>query len=255
MRGFRTALPPLSHCGAPAEARKTLSDTPLKDGPSIRAAAAQRAEAALVATVEQLRLKLGLSHSTAELVKDIKATMHVALPPFGMTVIQTLCEREREKVFNHRAADVFPGIHAVFVNAIQDFVVVRDGATPTRKARRIAQNAWKADRAADRRVKDSARPDDAGSPHRGRPEKYDSGVLWAFAEAIARAAGREQFSTGHHGDATFTRDNKAGEPMFRVLVAAIQWAMTMAWQGCSPPGSEAPFVIPEGVLTVIKRSR
>jgi hypothetical protein len=227
----------------------------LPNGLTDSARAAVHAESALSDSAEQLRVKFDLSRSTAEIVQDIKKTMRVVVPPHGFTVIETLCEHERDKVFNQRAADTFPEIHQKFGNAIRDFVLGRDGPTPTRSTRKIAENAWKQDYAADRRALDPARSNDFNSPYRGRPEKYDPTIVWAFADAIASAAERKQFSIGHHGDVMLAHDNTAGGPMLRTLVAAVQWAMSMAWQASSLPGTEAPIVKPEGILSVIKRGR
>lgn len=95
-----------------------MPDEPLSDGPSLRAVAAQRAEDALVASVEHLRRRYRLTRSTAELAKDIKATMHVAVPPHGLTVVQTLCEHYRDEAFNQLAADAFPAFREDFDTAI-----------------------------------------------------------------------------------------------------------------------------------------
>jgi hypothetical protein len=230
-----------------------LPDESLNDGASLRAVATQRAEDALVASVEHLRRKYRLTRSTAELVKDIKATMHVAVPPHGLTVVQTLCDYYRDEAFNQFAADEFPAIREDFDTAIQDFA--RAANTPARKARQIAKNAWKVDRAADRRALEAAQSGGSASPYRGRPEKYGPNVVWSFADAIMRASGQPRFSIGHHGNKTLGDDNSPSGPMFRVLVAAVEWAMTAAWMGAAMPGTAAPQVKPEGILTVIKRGR
>ena len=80
------------------------------------------------------------------------------------------------------------------------------------------------------------------------------GVIWAFADAIARVAGRKHLSTGHHGDVTIT-DNSKGSAMLGALVATMRWAMTMAWLGAAPPGTKPPIVKPEGILGIVKRGR
>ena len=85
-----------------------MSDKPLDDGPSQRAAVMRQAEETLFAAVENMRSKLGLTRTTAELVKEIKATMDAPLPPYNFTVIQTLCDHERAKVFNQNAAKASP---------------------------------------------------------------------------------------------------------------------------------------------------
>ena len=231
-----------------------MSET-FEDSASQRAALVKHADETLIASVNEMNRRLHLTRPDGELVRDIKATMNVALPSYGFTVIQTLCERERAKAFNQYAADGFPTIREDFGNAIQDFVIVREGRTPARKTRKIADNAWKWDHAADRRVRNSVRRGDRRSLHKGRPEIYDPDVVWAFADAIAQAAGREHFASGHHGDLTLADENKVGGPMFRVLVAVLQWAMTMAWMMAAPRGTARPIVKPEGILTLIKRGR
>jgi hypothetical protein len=181
--------------------------------------------------------------------------MKIALPPHGLTVLQTLFDRERAKVFNQHAANDFPTVREDFGNAIQDFVIARSGKTPARTTRKMAENAWKWDHAADRRFRNAAPEDDLSSMYKGRPEAYDPDVVMAFANAIAQAAGRTRFSIGHHGDLTITDQNEAG-PMVRVLVDAIQWAMAVAWQMSAPWGTPPPpRVRPEGIIALIKRSR
>src|SRR5262249_33036213 len=144
-----------------------------------------------------------------------------------------------------------------FVETTRDFMTAHDGRTPARKVRKTARNAWREDPGADRRVREMERQPAAKfrSRYKGRPEKHDPGIVWAFADAITRAAGREHFSTGHHGDEAITEKNQKGGPMLRVLVASIRWAMTNAWFAASPSRTEPPKVKPEGVLTVIKRGR
>jgi hypothetical protein len=206
------------------------------------------AETKLVAEVEYMRRKLNLSRTTVEIVKGIKTTMDTPLPPHNFTVIQTLCERHCADRFNDGAAETATDIREEFDNAIREFATAR--GTSARKARRLADNAWKWDHAADRRVREGS-----AAPHRGRPEVYDRDVVWAFADAITRAAGRERFATGHHGDVTITEKDDKGGAMFRVLIASVQWAMIAAWQTSAPPGTAQPTVKPEGILTVLKRGR
>ena len=248
-----------------------MSNKPLED-PVERAAILQSAEASLVAAVGEMRRALGLCQETNAILNEIKKTLHaevrgqvgtflwmeagefVPAKPGGLTVLQVLCERERAKAFNQTDDEPPP----YFVEAIQDFMITHDGGTPSRrKVRKTARNAWRENPGADRRVREMERqpPTKFRSRYRGRPEIYDPGVVWAFADAITRAAGREHFSTGHHGDEAITDKNQKGGPMFRLLVATIQWAMTVAWAGGSPSGTEPPKVKPEGVLTVIKRGR
>jgi hypothetical protein len=237
-------------CGGAANLSLTFEDSAEQ-----RAALVKRAEETLIARVNEMNCRLHLTRTIDALTRDIKATMLVVLPPYDFTVIQTLYERERAKAFNQDAATAFASVRQEFGNAIQDHVIVRQGRTPTRQTRKMADNAWKWDQAEDRRIRNPANRGDTRSLHKGRPETYDPGVVWAFADAIARAAGREHFAAGHHGDLTITDKDKGGGPMFRVLVAAIQWAMTIAWMGAAPPGTVPPIVKPEGILTLIKRGR
>jgi len=257
-----------------------------------RATLVQRAHDSLVASVEQMRRVLKLSRGTDAILEEIKQTMHTQvrgqrgafvwietegsvqkaiaqLPKlFGRqspgpgiedlnrseaTVLQVLYERERATAFNQTDDKPPP----YFVEAIQDFMIAHDGRTPARKVRKTARNAWRENPGADRRVREMERQPAAKfrSRYRGRPEKYDPGIVWAFADAITRAAGREHFSIGHHGDEAITDKNQKGGPMLRVLVASIRWAMTNAWFEASLSGTEPPKVKPEGVLTVIKRGR
>jgi hypothetical protein len=242
-----------------------------------RAKVVQRAYDSLVATVEQMRRALKLSREADPILKEIKKTLHTQVReqigkfvwmetegptqvnPGGLTALQVLCERERATAFNQTEGEP----PSYFVNAIQDSVIALDGKTPTRKVRNTARNAWKDDPRADRRIRERDRiqerepfsPNDTfRSPYRGRPETYPADVVWAFANAITRAAGREQFSVGHHGDAAVIDENKGG-PMLRVLVAAVRWGMMTAWLASAPEGSSPPVVRPEGILSLIKRGR
>jgi hypothetical protein len=156
-------------------------------------------------------------------------------------------------VFNQLATQECPTVRKAFDEAIQDFVIIREGKTPARVVRKIAANAWKQDSRADRRVRNAAPQDDISTAYKGRPEKYPPEVVWAFADAVARAAGREHFSMGHHGDATLA--DEGGGAMFQVLVAAVRWAMSAAWLCAAPPGTAPPTVKPEGILTLLKRGR
>jgi hypothetical protein len=230
-----------------------LRTEPFQDSPAERAKLLQRTEEALVKSVEDMTPRLPVPRTCDELVRNIKATMHVPLPPSNLTVMQTLGERVRDKVFNQSAAEACPTVWKEFGEAIQDFVIYREGKTPARVVRKIAANAWKQDPAADRRVQNAGPQGDVSTAYKGRPEIYDPSVVWAFADTIARAAGCEHFSIGHHGDATIT--DEGGGPMLRVLVAAVRWAMTAAWLGAAPPGTAPPMVKPEGILTLIKRGR
>jgi hypothetical protein len=230
-----------------------LRTEPFQDSPAERAKHLQRTEGALVKSVEDMTRRFLATRTVDELVKDIKATMRVPLPPHNLTVMQTLFDRARDEVFNQSAAETFPTVRKRFGEAIQDFVIYRVGKTPARVVRKIAANIWKQDAGADRRVRNAAPEDDISNAYKGRPEKYSPEAVWAFADAIARAAGCEHFSIGHHGDATIT--DEGGGAMLRVLVAAVRWAMTAAWLGAAPPGTAPPIVKPEGILALIKRGR
>jgi hypothetical protein len=230
-----------------------LRTQPFQDSPANRAAQFQRTQEVLIESVEEMRRGFSVARTCDELVKDIKATMHVPLPPHKSTVMQILFDRVRDKVFNQSASEAFPADRRGFGEAIQDFVIFRAGKTPARVVRKIGANAWKQDPVADRRVRHTAAQGDISTVYKGRPEKYPPEVVWAFADAIARAVNCEHFSIGHHGDATIS--DEGGEPMFRVLVASVRWAMAAAWLGAAPPGTAPPIVKPEGILAVIKRGR
>ena len=232
-----------------------MQNQPFQDSAAARAACFQGAEEALITSVEQMRRRFSVVRTCNELVRDIKATMHVPLPPHNLTVMQTLYDRERENVFNRCAAKEFPTTRKDFDDAIQDFVIIRKGKTPARLVRKIAANAWKQDPAADRRFQNAGPQGHTSTAYKGRPEIYAPSVVWAFADAIARAAGRARFSIGHHGEVTITHENKGGGVMFRVLVAAVRWAMTVAWLAAAPPSTAPPTVKPEGILRLIKRGR
>jgi len=197
-----------------------------------------------------MRAKLLLKRSTADVAEDIKATMETWLPSQNQTVMQAMCERGRAKTYNTLAAAMFPDVRKEFHDAIGDFVRSKEGPVSSRRIRKVADNAWKQDIAADRRAREGST-----APYRGRPEVYDRDVVWAFADAIARAANRTHFAIGHHGDATLGDTGRKGGPLFRVLVAAVRWAMVAAWQSAAPLNAAPPVVKPEGILTTIKRTR
>jgi hypothetical protein len=230
-----------------------LRTEPFQDSWAERAKHLQRTEGALVESVEDMTRRFPAARTRDELVKDIKATMHVPLAPYNLTVVQTLMDRAREEEFNQSAAAAFPAVRKEFGEAIQDFVVSRAGKTPSRRVKKTAAKTWKQDSGADRRVRNAAPEDDISNAYKGRPEKYSPEAVWAFADAIARTAGCEHFSIGHHGDATIT--DEGGGAMLRVLVAAVRWGMTAAWLGAAPPGTAPPIVKPEGILALIKRGR
>jgi hypothetical protein len=223
-----------------------LPDTPLSDGSAERAAIFKNAYNSLIDSVENMRRELRLTRDTADIVNDIKATMHWPLPPYNFSVLQTLCERHCADVFDDSAAKTFPAFRKRMDKAIRGLASAHD--VSARKARKLADNAWKWDHAADRRTREGST-----APYRGRPETYDRDVVWAFANAIARAAECERFAIGHHGDETITKTSDKGGPMFRVLIASVEWAMIAAWLCAAPFGTVAPQAKPEGILTVLKR--
>jgi hypothetical protein len=219
-----------------------------------------------------MRRALDLGQDTNAILDEIRKTLHVEvrkqvgtflwveageLVPAkggGLTVLQALCERERATVFNQTNDEPPP----FFVEAIQDFMIVRNGRTSTRSVRKTARNAWRDDPGADRRIREREplSPGEAfRSPYLGQPEKYDPGVILAFARAIARASGRPRiFWTCGKG-----KPNDRGIPdhanrgvMLDVLVAAVEWAMCVAWKCAAPSGSKPPKVKAEGILRIIK---
>jgi hypothetical protein len=210
---------------------------------------AQRAYASLVAAVEEMRRRLGLERDTTAIVNDIKKTMHLKVPPHGLTVLQVLYERENENAFNQTAVQEFPTIRQEFDHAIQDFMVVRDGRVSARKVRKIGRNTWKEDAGANRRIREMEDQSPAWrSPYRGQPERYDPRVVLAFATAIARAIDRPRI-TWTRG----TEDHKSSGPTLDVLVAAVRWAMCVAW--VSAAGGEPPKVKAGGLLEILKANR
>jgi hypothetical protein len=220
-----------------------LSEKPFDDGPSQRAVIAQRAEKLFEAAVENMRHELGLIPTTEEIVRDIKATLYAPLPPYNFTVLQTLCDRHRADAFNDDAAGAFPAERKILNKTIRDLATAR--GISARTARRLSDNAWKWDRAAERRVREGS-----AAPYKGRPEIYDRDVVWAFHDAIARASGQPHI--------TWTRgidDNKSKSANLDVLVAAVEWAMCVAWQCSAKPGTEFPNVTAEGLIGIIKRRR
>lgn len=229
-----------------------MSGEPVDDGPSVRATVVQDAWRALVAAVEEMRRTYELHPPTSDLLQTIKQAMHVKVPPHDFTVIQALCERERQNVFSEMADTKFPVVRNEFDKTIQGFLNAGESRTPARKSHWIARNAWKEDPGADRRIREMKLlpPDEWRSPYRGRPELYDPGVICAFEGAIARAAGRNYVA--------WTRsieDNKSRGAMLDVLVAAVRWAMCIAWQSSAPPGRNPPEVKAEGLLKIVKTNR
>jgi hypothetical protein len=213
-----------------------------------------RAEAALERAVKRMCLKLKLPAELAECLQTIKATMYRATGYQGFTVLQMLYELERVKSLSDFVPEFFKNVPEVFENEIRDFLL-RNCKTPSRKARQIARSAWKENLAADRRVRARERLDNANkilSAHRGRPDVYDPYVVWAFVDSILEVAGCKKFSVGRHGDKTIADEQMAG-PMLAVLVAAVRWAMTIAWMSAAAPTHAPPLVKTDGILTLIKR--
>jgi hypothetical protein len=226
-----------------------LTDKPSPDALSERAAVAQRAHDTLVVAIEEMRRRLRLSQEPLVILNAIKQAMHVGVPPHDFTVCQTLFERERQNAFNSAAADEFPTAHKEFEQAIRDCMLAHKGRAPAKQLRMIARNAWRQDPGADRRIREMEyQPADQWrSPYRGRPELYDRGVVLAFENAVAHAIGRSRISWTRG-----TEDNKSRSAMLDVLVAAVQWAMCVAWQFAGQSGSKPVKVKAEGLLGIIK---
>jgi len=93
-------------------------------------------------------------------------------------------------------------------------------------------------------------PDQFRSPYRGQPEVYDREVVLAFESVIARAIGRSHVSWTRGTD---NNDNKSSGPILDVLVAAVQWAMCVAWQCFAPWGTNPPTVKAEGLLGILRK--
>jgi hypothetical protein len=173
------------------------------------------------------------------------------VPPHGLPVLQVLCDRERDEPFNQLAADEFPAVRQEFEHATRDFVRAREGRRiPARTTHKVARNAWKQDPGADRRTRkmEQAPPNQFRSPYRGQPELYDPEVVLAFEAEIARAIGRLHVSWTRG-----TSDNKSSGPILDVLVAAVQWAMSVAWQCSAPWGTHPPTVKAEGLLGILRK--
>jgi hypothetical protein len=222
-----------------------LSDKPLNDGPPQRAAVLRQVEETLVTAVDHMRGKLGLTRSTAELVKEIKATMDLPLVPYNFTVIQTLCEHERDKVRNRDAAESFPDVKQDFDDAIRDLTAAIEGKASTRRLRKLVGHAWKWDSAADRRTQQGS-----ASPYKGRPQLCDPNVVCAFADAVARASGRSHVTWTRRTD-----DNKSVGVILDVFVATVQWAICEAWRCSAPFGQDFTKVKAEGLLGVLRAAR
>jgi hypothetical protein len=243
-----------------------MSDKPSSDDVSTRSPE-RRAHDALVTTVEQMRRAFDLCQETNAILNEIKNTLHAEvrgqadtflwmemgdeageIAPAkcgGLTVLQVLCERESATAFNQTDDKPPP----YFVDAIQGFMVERDGRKSARKVRKTVRNAWRENPGAERRVREMERQPAAKlrSPYRGRPEIYDPAVVLAFADAIARSTGRLRISWTRG-----TTDNKSRGEMLDVLVAAVEWGMCVAWQSFGGPGSQPPKVNAEGIIRILK---
>lgn len=214
-----------------------------------RAAVLSRAEQALLDAIERLRARYQPNRPADKILVTVKAVLHSPLMPSMETVFQRLYDRERSRVFNDRAENEFPDVRRNFDAAIVEFAAKVDD-TSRRTALRIAANAWKSNRDADRRALAGER-----HPYKGRPVEYDQAVVWAFVDSIVSATGQNSFATGHHGDQTLIDEASAG-PMLNALVASVRWAMTAAWMIAAPPeATTPPTVRTEGILSVIKRGR
>jgi hypothetical protein len=230
-----------------------------------RATVLRRSHDALVASVEQMRRALKLPQEADAILEQIKKTLHAQVreqrtfvwmetewsgqaTSEALTVLQLLYERPPATAFN-KTDDEAPDY---FEDAIQDFMIAHDGKTPTRKARKTARNAWRDDPAANRRIRkgeSSSAGEGIRSHYLGRPEKYDSEVILAFANVIARAIGRPKISWTR---GTGVPDYASRGVILDVLVAAVEWAMCVAWQYSGPPGSKPPKVMAEGILRHLK---
>lgn len=162
-----------------------------------------------------MRRSYRLSHSNEKMFSEIQATLQTRIPPYKLTIFQTLYDRHRVKSFNCNP------LPKEFGHAIQDFLIMRGRRMPTRKVRAITSNAWKQDPAVHRRIRELRSPSSEKwrSLYRGQPERYDPEVVRAFGDVILRITGRKQLARGH-----IDRGH-----MVIVLAAAITWAVTWAW--------------------------
>ena len=236
-----------------------------------RATVLRRSHDALVASVEQMRRALKLPQEADAILEQIKKTLHAQVreqrtfvwmetewsgqaTSEALTVLQLLYERPPATAFN-KTDDEVPDY---FEDAIQDFMIAHDGKTPTRKVRKTARSAWRDDPGADRRIRERE-PLSPGegfcSPHLGRPEKYDPDVVLAFEGVIARAIGKPKISwTRGKGnlDHRDIPDHASRGVVLDVLVAAVEWAMCVAWHQSAPTGSKPSKVMAEGILRILK---
>jgi hypothetical protein len=180
-------------------------------------------------------------------LEAVKATLHKPIPPHGFTVMQALGDQIRARVFNENSQEVFHELQSQFVEAITEEVTHR-GGQPRRKARRIAENAWSWNEAADRRTRAAHK-----SPYRGRPEVYNPEVVKAVADAIAHSVGEERFRW-YHGEKTTAITNSAqASRMVDLVCCAVEWVTFVAWQLSAPPGTTAPKLRPEGILSILRK--
>jgi len=205
------------------------------------------AERRLFDSVDRLRRRYRPDDLSDDLVQAIKQTVHRSVPPYGLSVLQTLGERERDRVFNSQSGAQFPDIKKGFVDEILRAVDVGVGPRRHQRAVRFAENTWKQDAAADRRAR--AQKDKPHkrwrSPYRGQPEVYDAPSVGVFCDAIAAAVGRTRFERG----------NRQGGLMMDALVAAMEWAMIVAWLGTAPMGTPVPKATRQGLVNVIRKQK
>jgi hypothetical protein len=196
------------------------------------------AEIALGKAIVEMCQKRHINRSASEIIKEIKATLNVRIPPFGMTVIETLCHRERDKAFARLLDE--PGLSGLASRGqkeIRDFL--QDIGTPARKRKQIATNTFSVEpgkyRRLRREVGSAEEPHPNPSPAKllstakGRPEEFDAQVVWVFMQTIARAAGLGQFEPG---------DRDGNGAMFKVLLRAMEWGLAIASLGSR--GSSRP---------------
>jgi hypothetical protein len=181
------------------------------------------------------------------LLAEIKATLHKPIPPNDLTVMQALCDQNRARVFNEIAGEAYPNKYLRFIATISEAVINSSDAS-RRKARQIAENAWSWNEGADRRTRAGHK-----SPYRGRPDVYNPEVVKAMADAIARAVGEERFRWYHGVKAPAITDSAQAGPMVDIVCCAVDWAMLLAWQLSASPGTAAPKLKPEGVLSILRK--
>jgi hypothetical protein len=209
------------------------------------------AEIALSEAVVEMRRKRRIERSASDMLKEIKQAMNETVPPHGMTVVQTLCQRERDKAFKLEFATGFSEVMSRGQKEIRDFL--QDNGTRARKRKQIAANAFSSDPGKYRRLRrevgsaeepnPNPNPEKLLSSAKGRPEEYDAQVVWVFVQTIERAAGLGKFELGNR---------KGDGAMFQVLRRAMEWAMAIAWQGSAPPGGRRPKLNSQSLQIMIR---